>query len=169
MRKSPELLKEVIDSEDSPWLVFFLRKIPHHNPAKSVKLVKMLGAYLFPNAEWIIYLDAKTKLTRIPTDLFEAIDRYAESGSRRLPLGIQRHGHRERDLPTEFVETWNRMKFSGFPLKDIREDLDDIKAQKAQYEMEGFLEKSNGVFRIVDSHIIVFRNTWDVKRFLCAW
>ena len=74
LREGSQLLSQITLRENSPWMVFYLRNPPDPNPGKAVKMVKLAGPTLFPNAEWVIYVDAKGKMRSVPYELLDRID-----------------------------------------------------------------------------------------------
>jgi hypothetical protein len=170
--QASKMLLQVVKPE-SPWEVFVIHELPHPNPAKSVKIVKLLGPRLFPNAEWVIYSDAKVRVGHMPHQIFDDIDQQVAQ-HHTLPLGILHHPVANRTTAAEFVGTKARLEslYKAGKLRNLTEDLEDLEAQLVEYTNEGFFDPdsvANKVGYMVDSCVLIFRNTPCIRRFFCAW
>jgi len=156
----------------SYWKPVLVRPLFPDQPARSAHLLKTVPFQLFPRAEWIVYIDAKTTLS-VPVTVW--ISRLHRTNATR-PLHVLRHPHRAigtarnglvREIGAErhWVEKRRRSRWA--------EDVADIDALAARYcaaaplcSIGNVVESSLIVWHAVPSTLAQSR---ALHRLACHW
>jgi hypothetical protein len=131
------------------------------------KAIKLNGLRLFPNAEWVIYIDSKYVVNSNPRSLINYIIKSGKNHS------ISTYAHFTDSIPAGFNGAIGRIHFQH-TLKEntnLAKETQSIVDQKKMYEKEGlfkvYTEQLYGLQ--IDSAILIVHNDNRARRFFCSW
>ena len=119
------------------------------DPARSSRPAKLMPHRYFPDAEWSIYLDNKSRLLRDPSEIIAALERQSDAAFFAFP-------HFRRDCVYQECRTV------------MENGLDDhriVKERMRTYRAEGMPEHSG----LIEGHFVVRRHTPEVAAFGEEW
>mmetsp|Transcript_2704 Transcript_2704/g.4065 ORF Transcript_2704/g.4065 Transcript_2704/m.4065 type:complete len:379 (-) Transcript_2704:66-1202(-) len=159
--------KSAITGSNS-WQPILISSLPYESPTHSMKAIKLSGPMLFPNAEWLVWYDAKYILYQNPWRLVQFADskmgrRVSVAMTQRFfdPLDQQFRGAQDRLVYLNYTHKFNPR---------VDSEIQEIRNQKHQYMKEGLFDRNKGrLDLLVDSAIMIIRNDVVARRFYCGW
>jgi hypothetical protein len=150
------------------WQIILMSNLQHKTPAHATKFIKLSAPMLFPNANWIVYVDTKYVVYNHPQYL---VNYFKDVTNDTYSLGAYAKFY--HSLSDEFRGAKKRIVIQGYPkgLAHYQPEVDEVNRQQALYKKEGLFEyfpKSN-VTSMIDAAILIIRNDLRAKRFFCAW
>ena len=154
---------------NSTWQLILIKKFAaskNHGIAHISKLIKLNGLQLFPNAEWVIYVDTKYIINTNPRRLIKYIQQNTNHS-------ISAYAHFADPVRHGFRGAIGRLYYQNFTRKDsnLEKEVQAIKAQYKLYEKEGLFNVYNdsNPTALIDSAIMIAHNDIRARRFFCGW
>ncbi|KAF6252640.1 hypothetical protein COO60DRAFT_504844 [Scenedesmus sp. NREL 46B-D3] len=135
---------------------YYQRDLPHWSPRRNLHIFKMIGFRLFPNADYVVWVDGKLKLMQDPRLTVRAT--FPNGGSENF--AIVRHPDR--------TSTWQEMAIekqlagANARSKDHLENLAKVEELYKQYGMP-----QNATSGLLDSALMVLANTPATHKYFC--
>ena len=166
--RHPEYRSAIVGG-NATWKIILIKDLAAsktHGTAHIAKTIKLNGLRLFPNAEWVIYVDTKYVVRENPRRLVDYI-------KKKTNHSITAYGHFMDDVPSGFEGAVSRLYYlhSRFPNKNFNAEVKAIRDQYNFYKKEGLFDvyQKNLTGHLIDSAIVVAHNDNRARRFFCAW
>lgn len=151
------------------WQIILINKMPFSSATHSMKTIKLSGPMLFPNAEWLIWYDAKYILQKNPMDLISFIQQNKNPNTSTITFTRKFYGK----LIKQFNAASHRLSYMNHtykPNKNVDIEILEINQQKEFYAKNGLFERTKDRDDLlVDSAIMIYQNNEAAKRYYCAW
>ena len=154
---------------DNTWKIILIKNLFFKSTAHTMKLIKQSAPMLFPNADYIIYVDTKYILSSNPKAMVSYFER--ESNGTYSIGAFAKFNH---SVDLEFKGAKTRVKVQARKSgneNQWKSEVAEINRQHALYKSEGLFDiygKEN-VTNLIDSAILIIKNDNRAKRFFCAW
>ena len=166
--RHPEYRSAIVGG-NATWKIILIKDLAAsktHGTAHIAKTIKLNGLRLFPNAEWVIYVDTKYVVRENPRRLVDYI-------KKKTNHSITAYGHFMDDVPSGFEGAVSRLYYlhSRFPNKNFNAEVKAIRDQYNFYKKEGLFDvyQKNFTGYQIDSAIFAAHNDNRARRFFCAW
>ena len=161
--------KSAIVGGDDTWKIILVKDVAAPKSlgtAHVSKSLKLNGLQLFPNAEWVIYIDTKYVVNSNPTRLIE----YVKS---KTNLSLATYAHFMDSIPEGFKGAVGRLHFQNKfrKNKNLLAEIKSIKDQQQLYEKEGLFKiyHESKLGLQVDTAMLIAHNDYRARRFFCSW
>ena len=143
------------------WQLFILKSLPYSNGAVNARVIKFLAPRLFPNAQWVIYHDAKTVLNYPPSVIVSKAQDMLPKG---IDVAIEKPPEpTNRTVEVEIKRTIGHMRGRGDPDEVLK-----VVRLRELFVSEGFLNRTRNDYEVVNTHFYVYRRSQSVTRYFCA-
>jgi hypothetical protein len=161
--------KSKIVGGNSTWQIILIKNLAsskNKGTAHISKSIKLSGLQLFPNAEWVIYIDSKYIVNSNPKKLISYIEE-------RTNHSITAYSHFMDSVPDGFKGAIGRLHYQNSRVKNpnLQAEIKAIKDQKSLYEKEGLFkiypQNLKGIQ--IDAAMLIVHNDNRARRFFCSW
>ena len=161
--------KSAIVGGNSTWQLILIKNFAApkgHSTAHVAKLIKLNGLRLFPNAEWVIYVDTKYAVTCNPQQIIGYVEANTDES-------IAAYAHFKDPIRKGFKGAIGRLYIQNSTRKNdnLLQEIRAVEDQYNLYEKEGLF----GVYpdsnreSLIDSAILIAHNDNRARRFFCSW
>lgn len=161
--------KSKIVGGDHTWKIILIKNLAaskDKGAAHIAKSIKLSGLELFPNAEWVIFIDTKYIVNSNPTRLIDYVKKNTNHS-------ISTYAHFYDSVRSGFDGAIDRLHFlhSRFNNKMLAAEVQSIKDQQSLYEKEGLFKVYPNSLKgkQIDAAMIIAHNDNRARRFICNW
>ena len=166
-KNTPPWLHSAINGTKT-WQFILIRDLNFKTRAHSTKIIKLSAPQVFPNADWLLYVDTKYVVANDPRNL---IRYFKTQTSDNYSLGtFVKFYH---SLQQEFRGARARVTFQSYQRFKHNDEVQvaEIHRQEKLYESEGLFKVYSHENKscIIDAAVLIIRNDNRAKRYFCAW